>query len=358
MSEAPSQVPGPRLTSLASTCGCAAKVPPGELRRIIGQLGHAGGARHANVLVGTETGDDAAVIRLRDDLALVFTTDFIPPVCDDPFLYGQIAAANAISDVFAMGGQPIAALAVCAFPEALPAEVAHEIMAGATAKAEEAGCPIVGGHTVRNAELLFGLAVTGTVDPRRIIRNAGACVGDALILTKRLGTGIMVNAARAGKLDAERARAVLATMAALNRIASEVMQAEDAHAATDVTGFGLAGHALGMARASGVSLRVRADALPIHDGAVALYAAGVKTRATGTNRDTFATAVQVAADVSVDLADIVYDAQTSGGLLLAVAPAAAERALIMLRDRGIDAAAIIGEVVPKGPDGDSALSLM
>jgi selenide, water dikinase len=334
-----------RLTTMASCGGCAAKVPPDLLARIVGQIGRA--ERHPDLLVGTETGDDAAVFRLRDDLAIVATTDFIPPVCDDPFLYGQVAAANAISDVYAMGGTPVTALLVCAFPEALTVEDAQQIVAGATAKAEEAGCPVVGGHTVRNPDLLFGLAVTGTIDPRSIVRNRGARPGDELVLTKPLGTGLAINAYRSDVIDAATVRPVLERMAALNRAASAIMRAAGAHAATDVTGFGLAGHALGMARASGVRLVLSAAALPVYPGVLALQERGVKTRATATNQSVYGPFVD--GDGPADRKALLFDAQTAGGLLFAAEPARAEEAVRALRAQGSPDAAIIGEVAAGEP---------
>jgi selenide,water dikinase len=334
-----------RLTTMASCGGCAAKVPPDLLARIVGQIGRAD--RHPDLLVGTETGDDAAVFRLRDDLALVLTTDFIPPVCDDPFLFGQVAAANALSDVYAMGGTPVTALLVCAFPEALSVEDAHQIVAGATAKAEEAGCPVVGGHTVRNPDLLFGLAVTGTIDPGAVVRNRGARPGDRLVLTKPLGTGIIVNALRSDVIDMAAARPVLERMAALNRAASALMRLAGAHAATDVTGFGLAGHALGMARASGVKLALSAAALPVYPDVLELQAEGVKTRATATNRSVYGPFVD--GDTPADRVALLFDAQTAGGLLFAAEPERAEEAVRALRTMGSPDAAVIGEVLAGEP---------
>src|SRR5215471_2575613 len=216
------------------------------------------------VVVGVETGDDAGVYRLREDLALVSTADFITPVIDDPFLYGQVAASNSLSDVYAMGGSVVSVLNLCAFPKPLEPTVAHEILEGGASKVAEAGGSILGGHTVRNDELLYGLAVTGVVDPRRVVRNVGARPGDALILTKPIGTGVTINGARKGVVEAADLVAVCETMAQLNRTACDVMLRFDVHAATDITGFGLAGHALGMTRAGGIALRIEWDALPVY----------------------------------------------------------------------------------------------
>ena len=336
-----------QITKLASCGGCAAKVGPGDLRRLVDGLGLGLGvaARDPRLLVGVETGDDAAVFALAPDLALVLTTDFITPVCDDPYLYGQVAAATAISDVFAMGGAPLLAIAVCGFPEALAPEQARAILAGGADKAAEAGAVVAGGHTIRNDQLFYGLAVTGRVHPSRVVRNAGARVGDALVLTKPLGSGLVVNGARAGKLPEAELLATCRAMAALNGPASALMVELGAHAATDVTGFGLAGHGLGMARGSGVSLRVRAAALPVYPRALDMHREGVKTRGTIANRAAYEASVRVAPGVPDERASLLYDPQTSGGLLVALPPRQAAALVEGLHARGVATAAIIGEAV-------------
>jgi selenide,water dikinase len=348
------------LTKLATCGGCAAKVGPGDLRRLIEGLPGARGAHGeagatARLLVGTETGDDAAVWQVQDDLALVVTTDFITPVCDDPYLFGQVAAANAISDVFAMGGIPLIAIAVCGFPEALTSEQARGILAGGADKAIEAGAVVAGGHTIRNDQLFYGLAVTGRVHPSRIVRNAGARLGDALVLTKPLGSGLIVNGARSGNVPEADLLATCRAMAALNREASALMVQAGAHAATDVTGFGLAGHGLGMARGSNVSLRVSAQRLPTYPRALEMHRLGVKTRGTVANRAAYEADVRVDPGVPEDRASLVYDPQTSGGLLIALPAAAAEALVASLRGRGSSSATVIGEVIPA--DGPSILHL-
>jgi selenide,water dikinase len=331
---------------------------PGELRAIIAGVGSArrDPERDPRLLVGTETADDAAVYRVRDDLALVVTTDFITPVCDDPFLFGQVAAANALSDVYAMGGTPTVALAICGFPTELSSADAHEIVAGGAAKAAEAGAAVAGGHTIRNPELFYGLAVTGTIDPRNVVRNAGARAGDALVLTKPLGTGLLINGARAGKLaQADLARAGQ-TMIELNREAALAMVEAGAHAATDVTGFGLAGHALGMARASGIALRISAARLPVYDHALDLLRAGVKTKGTATNHAHYHPSVRVDAGADPERAAIVYDPQTAGGLLIAVDGDRAARLVETLHARGVAHATLIGEAAPA--DGEPTLTIL
>jgi selenide,water dikinase len=350
-----------RITQMATCGGCSAKMSPADLREIIAGTGSArrDPERDPRLLVGTETGDDAAVYRLTDDLALVVTTDFITPVCDDPFLFGQVAAANALSDVYAMGGSPTVALAICGFPSELPGPVGHEIVAGGASKAAEAGAAVVGGHTIRNPELFYGLAVTGIVNPADVVRNAGARPGDALVLTKPLGTGLVINGVRAGKLDPERLTAVCRVMIELNREASVAMVENKAHAATDVTGFGLAGHALGMARGSGTTLRIRPTRLPVYEDALPLQRAGVKTKGTVTNHAHYHSSVRVGAGVDQDLAALIYDPQTAGGLLIAVDGDRADKFIETLHARGVTHAAIIGDVVAIEIDvGQSEASLL
>jgi selenide, water dikinase len=295
--------------------------------------------------VGAETGDDAAVYRLSDEVALVATTDFITPVCDDPFLFGEVAAANALSDVFAMGGRPLLGLAVCAFPEQLPAEVAAEICAGGAAKARAAGAVVAGGHSVRNAELLYGLAVTGQIHPGQIVRNVGVRPGDLLVLTKPVGTGVIIAGHRAGKVTTSALTRVCRVMAELNQTASRLMVAHGAHAATDVTGFGLAGHALGMARGSGVRLALWLDRLPIHEGALELLAEGSQTRGSRTNRQALQAEIAPAGGQWTTRDLIVFDPQTSGGLLVALEPRAAERFAGALAAEGVTGAQIVGEAL-------------
>jgi selenide,water dikinase len=298
------------------------------------------------VLVGTETGDDAGVYRISDEIAVVCTADFITPVADDPRLYGQVAAANALSDVYAMGGAPLCAVALCLFPKDLEVEAAREILAGGEDKAAEAAAAIVGGHTVRNSELLYGLSVTGRVHPRKIVRNVGARPGDVLVLSKPLGSGLVINGLRKNAIALDEARPVLSRLAELNRRASEIMLEEGAHAATDVTGFGLAGHSLGMARGSGVGIHFSLSALPLYPHVQRLFEAGVKTQSTQPNCDHVSPSVRDS-NLSPFWQALVYDPQTSGGLLMALEPASAARALEKMSDAGLMAAQV-GEVVEVG----------
>jgi selenide, water dikinase len=296
-----------------------------------------------DVVVGTETADDAGVYRLSDDSAIVCTADFITPPVDDPRLYGQIAAANSLSDVYAMGGAPLAAIALCMFPKALEPDVAREILAGGQDKVQEAGAAVVGGHTVRSEELFYGLSVTGRVAPGRVMRNVGMRAGDALVLTKPLGSGLVINGLRKGALDDDRARPVLQVLATLNRAAAEVMAQFPVHAATDVTGFGLAGHALSMAVGTGgVGLVVDCDKLPQYPHLREMVEKGVTTGSTKPNRANVAARVRGRLDKFWD--ELVHDPQTSGGLLMSIESGQAAALVETLHSAGVIHAAIIGEV--------------
>jgi selenide,water dikinase len=306
---------------------------------------------NAAVLVGTETGDDAGVYRLDEERALVVTADFITPVCDDAFRFGEVAAANALSDVYAMGGRPLVALAICSFPKGMPGELGTAILAGGQQKAAEAGAAIVGGHTVCNPELFYGLSVTGTVDPRRVVRNVGARPGDALVLSKPLGTGLIINGRRKGLGSDEDLAAALASMAMLNRAAAEAALAAGARAMTDITGFGLVGHAVKMALGSGVRLVFDAGALPVLDGAEALAAQGVTTGSTRGNREAGVGHLESDGPLPPVLDQILHDPQTSGGMLVAVPGDRADALVDAMRAAGATRAARIGEVLATGPAG-------
>ena len=299
-----------------------------------------------NVLVGTETRDDAAVYRLSEELALVATVDFFTPIVDDPYAFGQIAAANALSDIYAMGARPLYALALVGFPRDLLATgLLEQILRGGIDKASEAGCPVVGGHSIDDPEPKYGLAVTGLIHPQRIIRNVGARPGDLLFLTKPLGTGVIATAVKRQLAPPEVVAHAVAVMATLNRGASEAMVQVGAHAATDVTGFGLLGHLLEMTGGSGVGARVVADALPFLPGARELAHAGAI--AGGTRRNLAAVADRVDWDPSLDETDrlLICDAQTSGALLIAVPPERAPALEQALQAARCPAVAPIGEIV-------------
>jgi selenium donor protein len=338
---------GFRLTGCARTGGCAAKVGQAELERLIGGLAGAEGG-DARVLVGPQTADDAGVFQLGGR-ALVATTDFIPPVCDDPHRYGRVAAANAMSDVYAMGGVPLFALNLCCFPgSGIPDGVLAAILAGAAGALAEAGAALLGGHTVRDAELKFGLAVVGEADPGRILTNAGARAGDLLVLTKPLGCGVMINAFKVGALDEPGLEPALREMERLNAVASRLALAQGATAAVDVTGFGLAGHALGMARASRAGIRIHFNRLPVHDGFYLLVEAGVTTGCTAANDRHAGAHVADLVGLSSAQRELLFDPQTSGGLLLALPPAGVAPLLDALAATG-HRAAEIGEVVDGPP---------
>ncbi len=344
----PAAAPAFRLTACAKTGGCAAKVGPGDLAQLIGPLAGRLRGGDARVLVGPETGDDAGVF-LLDGRALIATTDFIPPLCDDPFRFGRIAAANALSDVYAMGGRPLFALNLCCFPTAgIPEGVLAAILEGGAAALAEAGAALLGGHSVRDPELKFGLAVIGEAAPDRLLTNAGARAGDHLVLTKPLGAGVLVNAFKTDRLDAAGLAPVLDEMERLNATASRLALDHDAHSAVDVTGFGLVGHALGMARASNVSMRIDFATLPVHQDFYRLAAAGVTTGCTDANRRYSSAVLTAREDLSAPEHELLFDPQTSGGLLIALPRGTAPRLVEALHATG-HRAALIGEALPGPP---------
>ncbi len=338
-----------RLTQMAKRAGCAAKHPPGYLLPLLGLLP---ALTDPNVLVGSATADDAAIYKLSDELALVLTTDFFTPIVDHPYDFGAVAAANALSDVYAMGGRPLAALNLVGFPEdALPPAVLGEILRGAAAKAQEAGIDIIGGHTIKTDEPIFGLAVVGTIHPQKILTNAGAQPGDVLILTKPLGIGIITTAAKAGEDKLGAIREAITVMSTLNRQAAEVIMELGAHAMTDVTGFGLLGHLRNMTAASQVSAQIWLEQVPVLSAAWAYVRAGVAPGGTHANWRFLADWVTYAADLDKEEQLVLADAQTSGGLLVAVATDRAEAMLETLHDAGVIAAQIVGSITTAAEPG-------
>jgi selenide, water dikinase len=284
------------------------------------------------------------VYRLGPELALVSTVDFFTPIVDDPKTFGAIAAANALSDVYAMGGRPLTALNIACFPQSgLPFDVLADILIGGAAKIAEAGALVIGGHTVADPEVKYGLAVTGVVHPDRVLRNGGARPGDRLVLTKALGTGIVTTAAKHDRAAAADLDAAIASMTALNAAVVPVMARHDVRACTDVSGFSLLGHAYEMAHASDATLVLRAADLPVLPGARVLAAAGEITGGCGRNRRYLADKVRVDSAVPADLAEVAFDPQTSGGLLIAIAPAEADALVAELHAAGVTSACVIGE---------------
>ncbi|HEY7913214.1 MAG TPA: selenide, water dikinase SelD [Blastocatellia bacterium] len=331
-----------KLTQMAKRAGCAAKHPPGYLLPLLGKLP---AITDVNVLVGSSTADDAAVYKMSDDLALVLTTDFFTPIVDRPFDFGSVAAANALSDVYAMGGRPLAALNIVGFPEAtLEPEVLGEILRGAASKAKEAGIDIVGGHTIKTDEPIYGLAVVGTVHPDRVLTNAGARPGDTLILTKPIGIGIITTASKQGKDSLGAITEAIEVMSRLNRAAAEVVAEMGARAATDVTGFGLLGHLRNMTAASEVTARIYLDRVPVLPAAWEYVRSGIAPGGTHANRRFLADWVTYAEGVEKEEQLILVDAQTSGGLLVAVDSGRAASMLGALASAGVKDAAIIGEI--------------
>lgn len=307
--------------------------------------------RHPDLLVGLDTSDDAGVIRLSPELALIQTVDFFTPIVDEPYQFGAVAAANSLSDVYAMGGTPLSALNIVCFPiKELPGQMLADILRGGADKMREAGVHLAGGHSVDDPEPKYGLSVTGTVHPDRIATNAGAQAGDVLILTKPLGTGILMTAAKNDALDANTLNLAVETMATLNRAACEAMQTVGigpsgaVHAATDITGFGLLGHLSHVARASNVRLRLQSAAVPLLPRARELAAKDFTTGGGAANARYLETLVSFADAVPSDLRDVLLDPQTSGGLCIAVAKGKADTLLAELAARGVETRAVIGQV--------------
>jgi selenide, water dikinase len=333
------------LTQFVENAGCASKIGQEDLKKALGGLPRIFDRR---VLVSAETCDDAGVFKINDTQALVQTVDVFTPCVDDAYLFGRIAAANSVSDVYAMGGRPLTALSIVAFPiEKLSPRVMNRMLQGGIDAMKEAGTAVVGGHSIKDKEIKFGFAVTGVVHPKRIVTNAAARPGDALILTKPLGTGAICFAAQIGKAKKAWVAAIGRSMATLNRAAAEVMIAAGVKCATDVTGFGLAGHLGEIAAQSGVTAEIWAEALPVFPGVMGLLRAGVISGAVERNREAAARRVEREAGVGEEYEDLLYDPQTSGGLLMCVPEAKAVRVLTKLRAKRAEKAAIIGRVVGK-----------
>lgn len=327
------------LTKLAPNCGCAAKVGPGTLAGVLSKLPK---FEDPKLLVGTETSDDAAVYQVSDELALIQTLDFFTPVADDPYVFGQVAAANAMSDVYAMGGEPKIALNIVAFPNHMNTEILGDILRGGADKVKEAGAVLAGGHTIQDDTPKYGLSVTGFVHPKAFWKNYGAKEGDVLILTKPLGVGILNTAIKADMATEEETAQVIRSMTCLNKYARDIMKDFHIHACTDVTGFGLGGHAVEMAKGSGKTLVIETDQLPVMDGVREYASMGLIPAGAYRNRE-FAEKAGVHSSAEICMEDIVFDPQTSGGLLLAVPTEEADKAMEKLKDLELPSA-VIGKV--------------
>jgi selenide,water dikinase len=336
-----------RLTSLAHGGGCGCKLAPAVLQDIISRVPAA--AAFPNLLVGTETSDDAAVWRLNDTQALVATTDFFMPVVDDPFDFGRIAATNALSDVYAMGGTPIFTLAIVGMPvNVLDPETIGRILAGGASVCATAGVPVAGGHSIDSVEPIYGLVALGLVHPDKVLTNRGGRPGDVLILTKPLGVGVLSAAFKQERLGADGYAALIGSTTKLNVLGARLPDVAGVHAVTDVTGFGLIGHALEMANGAGLTAVLAAADAPLLPGVEDLVRAGVRTGASGRNWTSYGGRVDNARGVPDWRRDLLTDPQTSGGLLIAVAPEAAEKVLELARADGFENSAVVGRLV-EGP---------
>ena len=335
----------PKLTSLSHGGGCGCKIAPGVLSEILKQTQAM--PLPAELLVGIDTADDAAVYRLNDEQALIATTDFFMPIVDDPHDFGRIAATNAISDVYAMGGRPIMALALVGMPiKVLPPEVIRQILEGGQAVCRAAGIPVAGGHSIDSVEPIYGLVALGLVHPDKVRRNADARVGDRLILGKPLGVGIYSAALKKDALDAAGYEQMIASTTRLNTPGPDLADLPGVHAMTDVTGFGLAGHALEMARGSGVTVAIDWAAVPLLPGVADLAQAGHVTGASGRNFAAYGHEIALPADFGAVNQALLTDPQTSGGLLVSCDPASVDAVLAVFRQHGFDCAVEIGEVLP------------
>ncbi len=334
----------PRLTALAHGGGCGCKIAPGVLQDLL--AGSAGGIIPPELLVGTETSDDAAVYQLSETQALIATTDFFTPIVDDPYDFGRIAATNAISDVYAMGGQPILALALVGMPiDKLPRELIRRILEGGAAVCREAGIPVAGGHTIDSIEPIYGLVALGLVDPRQVKKNSTAQPGDQLILGKPLGVGIYSAALKKGRLDASAYAAMIATATQLNTPGRRFAAMPAVHALTDVTGFGLLGHLLEICRGSRLSARLEWTRVPLLARALELARGGLCTGASARNWASYGNAVDLALDLEDAARTLLTDPQTSGGLLIACAPSGADEVLAVFREEGFQPT-VIGDLQP------------
>ncbi|MFM0194018.1 selenide, water dikinase SelD [Paraburkholderia strydomiana] len=334
----------PRLTSLSHGGGCGCKIAPGLLADLLKRSAPL--PFFPDLLVGNDTADDAAVYKLNDEQAIVATTDFFMPIVDDPFDFGRIAATNALSDVYAMGGKPLMALAIVGMPiNVLPHDVIAAVLKGGESVCADAGIPLAGGHSIDSVEPIYGLVAIGVVDPRRVKRNAGAQAGDVLILGKPLGVGVLSAALKKDRLDANGYAAMIGATTKLNRPGAQLAGLDGVHALTDITGFGLLGHTLELARGSKLTARVRYADLPWLPGVVDFVEAGVFTGASGRNWDAYGEDVSLPATLPPSARTMLTDPQTSGGLLVSCSPDAADDVLALFHADGFGDARVIGEMV-------------
>jgi selenide,water dikinase len=340
--------PEPRLTSLSHGGGCGCKIAPGVLAALL--KGSLPSRRYADLMVGTDTSDDAAVYRLNETQAVVATTDFFMPIVDDPFDFGRIAATNALSDIYAMGGRPLLALAIVGMPiNTLSQQTIRDILRGGETVCEQAGIPIAGGHSIDSVEPIYGLAVTGVVDPKKLKRNSSARSGDVLILGKPLGIGIFSAAFKKGLLDDAGYRAMIETTTQLNLPGMELSSIRGVHAMTDVTGFGLLGHLLEMCRGSGLAARITAAHLPLLPGVQALARSGIATGASARNWQSYGENVRLAPHLDAPFQAMLTDPQTSGGLLVACDPDDSSAVRATFARHGFAQAAVIGRMSEGAP---------
>ncbi len=337
-----------RLTSLSHGGGCGCKIAPAALTEILAKVPRP--YRDPALLVGIETSDDAAVYRLNDEQAVVATTDFFMPIVDDPYDFGRIAATNALSDIYAMGAHPIFALAIVGMPiNKLPVNVIQDILAGGASVCEAAGIPIAGGHSIDSVEPIYGLAALGVVHPQRVKRNSTARAGDAIVLGKALGIGILSAALKKGALPEDGYRQMLASTTQLNTVGHRLAEIPAVHAMTDVTGFGLLGHLAEICRGSRLGARVALESLPVLPAALSLVQQGYHTGAAARNWASYGHAVQVPEELASWQQALLCDPQTSGGLLVTCAPQAVTEVLSLFRDEGFASAAVIGELLSGEP---------
>jgi selenide,water dikinase len=332
-----------RLTETVRCAGCASKIGPGALKDALNDIPVFSDPR---VIRGMESLDNAGVFKLSEDLAIIQTVDFFPPLVDDPFTFGQIAVANALSDVYTMGGTPITAMNLVCFPvETMDTSVLRDVLRGGADKLIEAGAVLVGGHSIDDPVLKFGVSATGTVHPRQLVTNSGAKPGDKVILTKAIGSGIVITAMKAGQVDDQTLATVIKSMITLNKTASALMVEAEVRCATDITGFGFLGHTVQLANNSKVGIKINAVSVPLFPRVLEFTAKGLCPGGLYRNRDFYASSVKAGADISADLLDVFHDPQTSGGLLICIDPRKADKLLEKLNGSGVTEAAIIGEVV-------------